>query len=173
MFTVNFHPFFSSLQSNSFAFSEKGLFVRPLNYWSHEKRKQVLVYILQKSILSPTKLRMKLMGSHNNKKREGSNNNSSRTSPVRLEVSDGTEFSKNSLLASNSDSYDDDNGFVSRLPYLCLSQNCHLLCFWLKSLFFALFLAKVSVFALFLAKDFLFFLCYFFISLLHFSIKAF
>ncbi|KAJ0233633.1 Remorin family protein [Hirschfeldia incana] len=65
---------------------------------------------VQKSMLSPTKLRMKLMGPHNNKNREGStNNNSSRTSPVRLEVSDGTEFFKNSLLASKSDSYDDDN----------------------------------------------------------------
>ncbi|KAL0698658.1 hypothetical protein Bca4012_054780 [Brassica carinata] len=64
---------------------------------------------VQKSMLSPTKLRMKLMGSLNNKNREGSSNNSSRTSPVRLQVSDGTEFSKNSLLASKSDSYDDDN----------------------------------------------------------------
>ncbi|CAN6985791.1 unnamed protein product [Brassica oleracea var. botrytis] len=70
--------------------------------------------VQQKSILSPTKLRMKLMGPHNNKKREGSNNNSSRTSPVRLEVSDGTEFSKNSLLASKSDSYEDDNVAASK-----------------------------------------------------------
>uniref|UniRef100_M4D2S4 Remorin C-terminal domain-containing protein n=1 Tax=Brassica campestris TaxID=3711 RepID=M4D2S4_BRACM len=85
--------------------------------------------VKQKSILSPTKLRMKLMGSHNNKKREGSNNNSSRTSPVRLQVSDGTELSKNSLLASNSDSYDDDNVAasttdirVAKLPVLDLSD---------------------------------------------------
>ncbi|XP_018490721.2 uncharacterized protein LOC108861341 [Raphanus sativus] len=64
---------------------------------------------VQKSMISPTKLRMKLMGPHNNKKKEGSSNNSSRTSPVRLQVSDDTEFSKNSLLASKSDSDDDDH----------------------------------------------------------------
>ncbi|CAA7062347.1 unnamed protein product [Microthlaspi erraticum] len=52
---------------------------------------------------------MKLMGTHNNKKKEVSNSNSSRTSPVRLQVSDDTEFSKNSLLASKPDSDDDDN----------------------------------------------------------------
>lgn len=75
---------------------------------------------MQKSIISPTKLRMKLMGTHNSKKKEGSNSNSSRTSPVRLQVSDDTEFSKNSLLASKPDSDDDDNGFVSRLP--CLNR---------------------------------------------------
>ncbi|CAN6975220.1 hypothetical protein IGI04_036551 [Brassica rapa subsp. trilocularis] len=64
---------------------------------------------VQKSMISPTKLRMKLMGPHNNKKKEGSSNNSSRTSPVRLQVSDDTEFSKNSLLASKSDSDEDDH----------------------------------------------------------------
>ncbi|KAL0795845.1 hypothetical protein Bca101_067222 [Brassica carinata] len=64
---------------------------------------------VQKSIISPTKLRMKLMGPHNNKKKEGSSNNSSRTSPVRLQVSDDTEFSKNSLLASKSYSDDEDH----------------------------------------------------------------
>ncbi|CAF2375746.1 BnaC01g44880D [Brassica napus] len=71
---------------------------------------------VQKSILSPTNLRMKLMGPHNNKNREGSNNNSSRTSPVHLQVSDGTEFSKNRLLASKSDSYDGDNVAASIKP---------------------------------------------------------
>nr|XP_018450599.1 PREDICTED: uncharacterized protein LOC108822078 isoform X1 [Raphanus sativus] len=70
--------------------------------------------VQKKSMLSPTKLRMKLMGPHNNnKKKEGSNNNSSRTSPVRLQVSDGTEFSKNSLLASKSDSYGDDDNVAA------------------------------------------------------------
>ncbi|KAL1205089.1 Remorin 4.1 [Cardamine amara subsp. amara] len=63
----------------------------------------------QKSMISPTKLRMKLMGPLNNKKKEGSksNSNSSRTSPSRLQISDDTEFSKNSLLASKPDSDDD------------------------------------------------------------------
>ncbi|XP_010499560.1 PREDICTED: uncharacterized protein LOC104777058 isoform X2 [Camelina sativa] len=67
--------------------------------------------IEKKSIISPTKLRMKLMGPHNNKKKEGSksNSNSSRTSPSRLQISDDTEFSKNSLLASHTYSDDDDN----------------------------------------------------------------
>ncbi|KAF3542192.1 hypothetical protein DY000_02009005 [Brassica cretica] len=110
---------------------------------------QVSVYILQKSILSPTKLRMKLMGPHNNKKREGSNNNSSRTSPVRLEVSDGTEFSKNSLLASKSDSYEDDN--VSVFALFSAEVSVFAL-FWAKVSVFALFLVKVSVFALFSVK---------------------
>ncbi|KAF3588197.1 hypothetical protein F2Q69_00028462 [Brassica cretica] len=68
-------------------------------------------------MISPTKLRMKLMGPHNNKKKEGSSNNSSRTSPVRLQVSDDTEFSKNSLLASKSDSDEDDHDIeVAKLP---------------------------------------------------------
>ncbi|CAH2034485.1 unnamed protein product [Thlaspi arvense] len=62
----------------------------------------------QKSIISPSKLRMKLMGQHNIKKKAGSNSNSSRTSPVRLQVSDDAEFFKNSLLASKSDSDDYD-----------------------------------------------------------------
>ncbi|EFH67123.1 remorin family protein [Arabidopsis lyrata subsp. lyrata] len=64
---------------------------------------------VQKSIISPTKLRMKLMGPLNNMKREGSksNSNSSRTSPSRLQISDDSEFSKNCLLASKSFSDDD------------------------------------------------------------------
>ncbi|CAN8290648.1 unnamed protein product [Cochlearia groenlandica] len=49
---------------------------------------------------------MKLMGSNNSKKKEGSNNNSSRTSPLRLHVSDDTDFSKNSLLASEQEQED-------------------------------------------------------------------
>ncbi|KAG8637467.1 hypothetical protein MANES_15G125100v8 [Manihot esculenta] len=53
---------------------------------------------MQSGIISPTKLRMKLMGPHYNRKRDGSNSNSSRTSPARL---DDTEFVKNSLLESN------------------------------------------------------------------------
>lgn len=44
------------------------------------------------------------MGPHNHKKKDGSNSNSSRTSPSRLEDS---EF-VNSLLASKSDNLDDE-----------------------------------------------------------------
>ncbi|KAL8152442.1 hypothetical protein V2J09_010202 [Rumex salicifolius] len=55
---------------------------------------------VQTGIISPSKLRMKLMGSP--KKRDGSNSNSSRTSPVRMEDS---EFLKNSLLASTTEDF--------------------------------------------------------------------
>ncbi|XP_010549532.1 PREDICTED: uncharacterized protein LOC104820668 isoform X2 [Tarenaya hassleriana] len=58
---------------------------------------------VQKGIISPTKLRMKLMGPHHNRKKEGSNGNSSRTSPSRLDVPEDAELAKNSLLASSSD----------------------------------------------------------------------
>ncbi|XP_021640661.2 uncharacterized protein LOC110635579 isoform X2 [Hevea brasiliensis] len=56
------------------------------------------IHKVQTGIISPSKLRMKLMGPHHNRKKDGSNSNSSRTSPSRL---DDTEFDKNSLLASN------------------------------------------------------------------------
>lgn len=58
----------------------------------------------QNGIISPSKLRVKLMGISPKKRKEGSNCNSSRTSPARLEDS---EFVKNSLLASNSEDFDD------------------------------------------------------------------
>ncbi|KAL8103346.1 hypothetical protein AgCh_027785 [Apium graveolens] len=50
----------------------------------------------QTGMISPSKLRMKLMGQQ--RKKEGSNNNSARTSPSKLE---DTEFVRNSLLASD------------------------------------------------------------------------
>ncbi|XP_050234453.1 uncharacterized protein LOC126682744 [Mercurialis annua] len=56
------------------------------------------IHKVQSGIISPTKLRMKLMGAHYGRKKDGSNSNSSRTSPSKLEDS---EFFKNSLLASN------------------------------------------------------------------------
>ncbi|XP_015583181.1 uncharacterized protein LOC8276587 isoform X2 [Ricinus communis] len=56
------------------------------------------IHKVQTGMISPTKLRMKLLGPHHNRKKDGSNCNSSRTSPSRLE---DTEFVKNSLLASN------------------------------------------------------------------------
>ncbi|KAK7303067.1 hypothetical protein RJT34_13966 [Clitoria ternatea] len=49
--------------------------------------------------ISPSKLRMKLIGHHHHRKKDGSNSNSTRTSPSRLE---DAEFVKNSLLASES-----------------------------------------------------------------------
>lgn len=53
--------------------------------------------LYQTGIISPSKLRIKLMGPHHHKKKDGSNSNSSRTSPSKLEDS---EFVRNSLLLS-------------------------------------------------------------------------
>ncbi|XP_022926610.1 uncharacterized protein LOC111433690 isoform X3 [Cucurbita moschata] len=53
-----------------------------------------LISILRTGIISPSKLRMKLMAPHH-KKKDGSSSNSSRTSPSKLE---DTEFVRNSLL---------------------------------------------------------------------------
>ncbi|KAE8719994.1 Remorin family protein isoform 2 [Hibiscus syriacus] len=55
------------------------------------------------SSISPSKLRMKLMGPHHLRKKDGSNSNSSRTSPTRIEDS---EF-VNSLLASKNGHFDE------------------------------------------------------------------
>ncbi|KAK7319101.1 hypothetical protein RJT34_03814 [Clitoria ternatea] len=59
---------------------------------------------VQTGIISPSKLRMKLLGPHHHKKKDGSNSNSSRTSPSRLE---DAEF-VNSLLGSKNDNLDDE-----------------------------------------------------------------
>ncbi|KAL2343414.1 hypothetical protein Fmac_004699 [Flemingia macrophylla] len=59
---------------------------------------------VQTGIISPSKLRMKLLGPHHHRKKDGSNSNSSRTSPSRLE---DAEF-VNSLLASKNDTLDDE-----------------------------------------------------------------
>ncbi|KAI3824544.1 hypothetical protein L1987_06007 [Smallanthus sonchifolius] len=58
---------------------------------------------LQVGMISPSKLRMKLMGQ--TKKDGGSKSNSARTSPSKLE---DTEFVSSSLLASNSGVFDED-----------------------------------------------------------------
>ncbi|XP_059303670.1 uncharacterized protein LOC132055725 [Lycium ferocissimum] len=63
------------------------------------------IHKVQTGIISPSKLRMKLIGPHHHKKKEGSNSNSSRTSPARLEDS---EFVNNSLLATQSGDFDDE-----------------------------------------------------------------
>lgn len=55
--------------------------------------------------ISPSKLRMKLMGPHHNRKKDGSNNNSARTSPSKLEDS---EFVRNSLLATKNGDFNDE-----------------------------------------------------------------
>ncbi|KAK9085922.1 hypothetical protein Sjap_026333 [Stephania japonica] len=77
---------------------------------------------VQTGIISPSKLRLKLMGGY--RRREGSNNNSSRTSPAKL--NDDTQFVKNSLLAAKDGfeeggSNDFDNAPV--LPTLAQDQS--------------------------------------------------
>lgn len=67
----------------------------------------------QTGIISPSKLRMKIIGPHNHKKKEGSNSNSARTSPSKLEDS---EFVKNSLLASKNPEFDDEGLYFSSSP---------------------------------------------------------
>ncbi|RQO85778.2 hypothetical protein POPTR_001G358600v4 [Populus trichocarpa] len=56
------------------------------------------IHKVQSGIISPSKLRMKLVGPHHHRKKDGSNSNSSRTSPSKLQ---DNEFVKNSLLASD------------------------------------------------------------------------
>ncbi|XP_059668740.1 uncharacterized protein LOC132313814 [Cornus florida] len=63
------------------------------------------IHKVQTGIISPSKLRMKLMGPHHQRKKDGSNSNSSRTSPSKLEDS---EFFKNSLLACNDGEFDEE-----------------------------------------------------------------
>lgn len=56
------------------------------------------IHKVQSGIISPSKLRMKLVGPHHHRKKDGSNSNSSRTSPSKLQ---DNEFVRNSLLASD------------------------------------------------------------------------
>lgn len=59
---------------------------------------------VQTGIISPSKLRMKLMGPHHHRKKDGSNSNSARTSPSKLEDS---EYVKNSLLTPSDGDFDE------------------------------------------------------------------
>ncbi|KAL7211369.1 hypothetical protein ACSBR2_014278 [Camellia fascicularis] len=61
------------------------------------------IHKVQTGIISPSKLRMKLIGAHQQRKKDGSNSNSSRTSPSKLE---DAEFVKNSLL--NNGDFDEE-----------------------------------------------------------------
>jgi hypothetical protein len=49
-------------------------------------------------VISPTKLRMKLLGSNGGSKDEAGTRKSPRASPSRLELTDDTDHPKNSLL---------------------------------------------------------------------------
>lgn len=53
------------------------------------------IHKVQTGVISPSKLRMKLIGPHHNRKKDGSNSSSARTSPSRV---DDSEFVRNSLL---------------------------------------------------------------------------
>ncbi|KAI8000750.1 Remorin 4.1 [Camellia lanceoleosa] len=61
------------------------------------------IHKVQTGIISPSKLRMKLIGAHQQRKKDGSNSNSSRTSPSKLE---DAEFVKDSLL--NNGDFDEE-----------------------------------------------------------------
>ncbi|XP_073300263.1 uncharacterized protein [Primulina huaijiensis] len=71
------------------------------------------IHKAQTGMISPSKLRMKLIGSHNKKKTDGSNCNSSRTSPSKLE---DTEFVKNSLLAPDNDDFGEEASTIGVPP---------------------------------------------------------
>ncbi|KAM4101265.1 hypothetical protein ACJW30_05G130800 [Castanea mollissima] len=62
------------------------------------------IHKVQTGIISPSKLRMKLIGPHHLRKKDGSNSNSSRTSPSKLEDHDFV----NSLLASKNGDFDEE-----------------------------------------------------------------
>ncbi|KAK6932151.1 Remorin, C-terminal [Dillenia turbinata] len=63
------------------------------------------IHKVQTGIISPSKLRMKLIGLHHQRKKDGSNSNSSRTSPSKV---DDSELVKNSLLALNDGDFDEE-----------------------------------------------------------------
>ncbi|XP_031405505.1 uncharacterized protein LOC116214262 isoform X2 [Punica granatum] len=71
------------------------------------------IHKVQTGIISPSKLRMKLIGPHHHKKKDGSNSNSARTSPSKLEDS---EFVKNSLLASTNPDFGEEAPTVEVKP---------------------------------------------------------
>ncbi|CDP05668.1 unnamed protein product [Coffea canephora] len=74
------------------------------------------IHKVQTGIISPSKLRMKLIGQ---RKKDGSNSNSSRTSPTKLEDS---EFVKNSLLATQSGDFDEEASSLN-VSSVKLSEN--------------------------------------------------
>ncbi|KAG5254651.1 remorin family protein [Salix suchowensis] len=63
------------------------------------------IHKVQSGIISPSKLRMMLSGPHHHRKKDGSNSNSSRTSPSKLQ---DNEFVKNSLLASDCEDFSEE-----------------------------------------------------------------
>ncbi|KAL1288921.1 hypothetical protein HN51_057376 [Arachis hypogaea] len=79
---------------------------------------------VQSGMISPSKLRMKLTGPHHLKKKDGSNCNSTRTSPSKH---DDAEFVKNSLLASETNNLLDEVTSSSlEVPPLKLSSDAML-----------------------------------------------
>lgn len=78
--------------------------------------------LMQTGIISPSKLRMKLMGQQ--RKKEGSNSNSARTSPSKLQ---DTEFVRNSLLASDLEDFYEQGQLLSPNLLTQLEENVVLL----------------------------------------------
>ena len=68
-----------------------------------------LVSVLQTGIISPSKLRTKVIGPHHLRKKDGSTSNSSRTSPLKLE----DHYFVNSLLASKNGDFDEQGQQLS------------------------------------------------------------
>lgn len=95
-------------------------------FWENSKWVLFEIFVLvtfQTGIISPSKLRMKLIGVHHQKKKtEGSNSNSSRTSPARLEDS---EFVNNSLLAIQNGDFEEECMSISSFNFTDAESNFH------------------------------------------------
>ncbi|XP_073147921.1 uncharacterized protein [Henckelia pumila] len=78
---------------------------------------------IHKAGISPSKLRMKLLGSPRHKNKNGSNNNSSRTSsPSRFQDS---EFGNNSLLAAENGDFGEEVSSSEVPPMKSVDRVCH------------------------------------------------
>ncbi|XP_047311313.1 uncharacterized protein LOC124914750 [Impatiens glandulifera] len=75
------------------------------------------IHQVQTGIISPSKLRMKLMGPHHHqkKKKGGSNSNSSRTSPAKLNEED-TDLFNNSLLETANGDFEEQQQVARNVP---------------------------------------------------------
>lgn len=60
---------------------------------------------MQTGVISPSKLRLKLLGPHHHRGKEGGGSNSSRTSPSKVE---DAEYAKSSLLAAQNGDFNEE-----------------------------------------------------------------
>lgn len=70
------------------------------------------IHKVQTGMISPSKLRLKLLGPHHQKGKEGGGSNSSRTSPSKLE---DAEYAKSSLLAAQNSDFNEEG---------CAKESC-------------------------------------------------